>query len=79
MNTVRLYIDEDTHFHLAEALRRRGHDAIHAQEVGRKSKSDEEQLEYAVQEQRCFVTFNAGDFIRLHSHYILADKQHYGT
>jgi predicted nuclease of predicted toxin-antitoxin system len=78
MNTVRLYIDEDTHLRLAEALRRRGYDAVHAQEVGRKTKSDPEQLEYAVQGQRCVITFNVGDFMRLHREYILANKHHYG-
>jgi len=32
---IKLLIDEDVHLALAEALRRRGHDAIHVREVDR--------------------------------------------
>jgi predicted nuclease of predicted toxin-antitoxin system len=74
----RILLDEDTHLALAEALRRRGFDTVHIQEVGRKSFSDPEQLEYAVQEQRCIFSFNRKDFAALHKEYILTNKGHYG-
>jgi predicted nuclease of predicted toxin-antitoxin system len=59
---IKLLIDEDVHLALAEALRRRGHDAIHVREVDRLGLDDESQLEYAAEHHRCFVTFNVGEF-----------------
>ncbi len=41
---IKLLIDEDVHLALAEALRRRGHDAIHVREVDRLGLDDESQL-----------------------------------
>jgi hypothetical protein len=43
-----------------------------------KSFSDYQQLEYAVSEGRAIVTFNAGDFDRLHKEYINNGKNHFG-
>jgi len=37
-----LFLDEDVHSGLAHALRKRGYDAIHAQELDRKGLSDSE-------------------------------------
>ena len=48
---------------LADALRRRGHDAVHVREVERLGLNDESQLEYASRQRRCFVTFNVGEFV----------------
>ncbi len=75
---IRLLIDEDMNLRLAEALRRRNYDAVHIQEVGRKGKTDPEQLAYAASEGRCFVTFNVGDFVQLHSSSILSNSPHSG-
>jgi predicted nuclease of predicted toxin-antitoxin system len=36
---------------LASALRKRGYDAIHVQELDRKGLSDREQLKYAIEQQ----------------------------
>ena len=47
-----LYLDEDVHWGLSLALRKRGFDVIHAQELDRKGLSDAEQLAYAVEQQR---------------------------
>ena len=62
----RILLDEDTHLALAEALRQRGFDAVHIQEIGRKGCSDPEQLDFAVQNERCIVSFNRKDFVALH-------------
>ncbi len=67
---VKLFLDEDVHFALAIALRKRGYDVIHAQELQRKGKSDDEQLSYAIKEKRCLFSFNVKDFVLLHNKYV---------
>ena len=75
---VKLLLDEDVHLDLAEALRRRGYDAIHVREVRRLGFDDEEQLSYAITTDRCFFTFNIGDFVTWHTNYVLSGKTHCG-
>jgi hypothetical protein len=75
---IPLLFDEDVHLGVAHAVRSRGVDAVHISELGRTGLSDEDQLEYAVQQQRCLVTFNVGDFVMLHSTYINEQRQHFG-
>lgn len=75
---IKLLIDEDTHLSLAEALRRRGYDAIHVREVERLGLDDQEQLDFAVRQGRCFVTFNIGDFVVRHGEYLTSGRKHCG-
>ena len=75
---LRLFLDEDVHAALAAALRKRGHDAIHALEEKRLGLSDESQLNFATEENRCLVTFNVGDFVRLHNQWIDGSREHAG-
>lgn len=42
MDNVALYLDEDVRVLLAEVLRARGYDAVHALEIGQAGKSDAE-------------------------------------
>ncbi|MEW6284091.1 MAG: DUF5615 family PIN-like protein, partial [Candidatus Eremiobacterota bacterium] len=51
---------------LAKVLRQRGIDIIHVLEVGRTGRTDLEQLEFAVSEERAILTHNVRDFILLH-------------
>jgi predicted nuclease of predicted toxin-antitoxin system len=75
---LRIFFDEDVHAALAAALRKRGHDAVLALEEKRLGLSDESQLNFATQENRCLVTFNVGDFVRLHNRWIDAGREHAG-
>ncbi|HEY1717923.1 MAG TPA: DUF5615 family PIN-like protein [Verrucomicrobiae bacterium] len=75
---LRIFLDEDVHAALAAALRKRGHDAVLALEEKRLGLSDESQLNFATQENRCLVTFNVGDFVRLHNRWIDAGREHAG-
>jgi hypothetical protein len=43
---IRLLLDEDVHAELSHALRNRGFDVLHAQEIDRTGKTDREQLEF---------------------------------
>jgi len=64
--SIRLYLDEHIPLKLAETLRERGHDAVHTYEVGMGGASDEEQIEFAVQEGRTILTYNIKHFAQLH-------------
>lgn len=75
---LRLFLDEDVHFALATALRKRGYDAVHTLEERRLGKSDDDQLAFASTEDRCIVTFNVGDFVRLHNRRLEAGHEHAG-
>jgi len=74
----RLLLDEDMPGDLARALRTRGIDAIRVQEIGTSGDDDSDQLNLAVNSGRVFVTFNRGDYTRLHSEYIESGRHHYG-
>ena len=52
LSKPKLYLDEDVRLLLAEILRQRGYDAIHVIEVNRQGKSDEEQMAFAIKDQR---------------------------
>jgi hypothetical protein len=39
---------------------------------------DKDQLEFAAREDRCLVTFNVGDFVRLHNRWLQAGHEHAG-
>ena len=75
---IKLFLDEDVHSGLAHALRKRGYDVIHAQELDRKGRSDSDQLLFAVEQKRCLFTFNVKDFVILHNRHIKAQKGHWG-
>ena len=75
---IELFIDEDVHSRLAHALRKRGYNAIHAQELERKGRSDSDQLLFAIQQERCFFTFNVKDFVILHSKHVKNRQEHWG-
>jgi hypothetical protein len=75
---LRLFLDEDVHEALAVALRERGHDAVHALEERWLGPSDESQLNFATKENRCLGTFNVGDFVRLHNHWMEQSREHAG-
>ncbi len=75
---LKLFLDEDIHTGLSHALRQRGYDVVHAQDLKRKGKSDNEQLAFSAQEERCLVTFNVRDFVNLHNLYAGENREHWG-
>jgi len=75
---IKVLIDEDTHLALAEALRRRGYDAIHVRELERLGVDDLSQLEFAAYEGRCFLTCNIGEFVVLHGSFVNEGREHFG-
>ncbi|MBS4029388.1 MAG: DUF5615 family PIN-like protein [Ignavibacteriales bacterium] len=75
---ITLFLDEDVHFLLANTLRKRGFDALHAQEAMRKGKSDEEQFIFSQQEQRTIFSYNVKDYIEIHNELARKNKHHRG-
>lgn len=75
---IKVLIDEDTHLALAKALQRRGYDAVHVREVKRLGLDDLSQLEFAVAERRCLVTFNVGEFVEWHGKFVSSGREHFG-
>jgi len=75
---IELLFVEDVHSGLALALRKRGYDVIHPQELDRKGKSDSDQLLFAIQQERCIFNFNVKDFVILHNQYAKSQKEYFG-
>jgi hypothetical protein len=65
---ARLYADEDFDHPVVEELRRLGHDVLTVQEAGQGNQKtpDADVLAFAIQQGRAVLTFNRGDFFRLH-------------
>jgi len=75
---AKLYLDEDIHKRVASALRIRGFDVVSAHEIENKGISDQQQLDYAISQKRSLVSFNIGDYVKIHKEYIILSKKHYG-
>jgi len=75
---ITLYLDEDVNVMVANLLNGRGFSATTARDEGLLSKSDEEQLAYAVSQQKTLLTHNRHDFEMLAREYADAGRMHYG-
>ncbi len=75
---IKLYQDEDVSVLLAELLKARGYTVVTAHEAGMLGKSDDEQLAYAVSQQKTFLTHNRVDCENLYSEYFQTGRHHYG-
>ncbi len=78
MAAARVYLDEDVHTFIAEALRLRGWQALTTAEAGHRGASDEEQIEFAASQGCAIITYNVRDFPRLHYEFLRDGKAHYG-
>lgn len=76
---VRLYVDADITYKLAQVLRARGFDAVAAYEMGLAEASDDEQMAHAAAEGRAVLTCNAQDFTPLFRDYWSAQRDHCGV
>jgi hypothetical protein len=61
------------------ALRQRGYDLVTTVEVGLLEASDEEQLVYAVSQQRALVTHNIKHFLGARAAWVEASREHWGV
>ncbi len=75
---IELYLDEDVDVLIADLVRASGFEGMTTQEAKQLSKSDEEQMAYAVSQQKTIFTHNRSDFERLAEEYFSSEKEHYG-
>jgi predicted nuclease of predicted toxin-antitoxin system len=76
---VKLYLDADISYRIAEQLRLKGYDCSSAQEQGAHHLKDEEQLAWAAEDRRCIVTYNRDDFIELVARWFETGREHSGV
>jgi predicted nuclease of predicted toxin-antitoxin system len=74
----KLLCDENFDPAVMLGLRRAGFDVIHIYDVDRQGASDEEQLLFAIQENRAILTKDRVDFEELHRTYMLNGWEHCG-
>lgn len=77
-DTLRLYLDECVHAKAAQAFRDAGVDAVGVHDWRTLKLYDEEQLERATADGRMILTYNAGDFARLHDEWLAVGREHAG-
>src|SRR5687767_5023956 len=78
MSQVRFFTDEDVYGAVAAQLRAAGLDAVSTPAAGRRGESDLSQLLQAAREGRTLVTFNVGDYARLHHEFMDQGEHHAG-
>lgn len=75
---ARLHLDEDVHGGVAVGLRRRGFDVLTTPEAGNSGCADDEQLRFAIAEQRRLFTFYRGHFAQFHATSLERSEHHFG-
>ena len=78
MAAIRVYLDENVHLFIADALRLRGWDTLTTQEAGRRRATDPEQLRFAARQGWALLTYNVQDFPRLHYELLARGETHAG-
>ena len=74
----RAYADENVDARIVEALRERGFEIVTARDVRMLGQTDDAQLAYAADQGRVLLTFDRGDFRRLHARFVEAGREHAG-
>ncbi|MBI3914459.1 MAG: DUF5615 family PIN-like protein [Chloroflexi bacterium] len=75
---ISFYFDEDIEVSIAAMIASEKYDVLTARDAGMLTKSDREQLEFAIREERTIVTHNREHFKELHSEYLREGNKHYG-
>ncbi len=79
MTKIHLYLDEDTMDRdLLDALRLRHVDVLSTNEAQMSSRNDEEQLKWALDNQRVIYSFNVRDFYKIHTNLVKQGQRHAG-
>jgi hypothetical protein len=78
MTAAKVYLDEDVHSLIADALRLRGWDVLTTIEADRQGSTDEQQMEYATENGFVILSYNVADFPRLHDKTLAAGGHHAG-
>ncbi|HET6229424.1 MAG TPA: DUF5615 family PIN-like protein [Longimicrobiaceae bacterium] len=73
-----ILVDECVTNKVAAMLREAGFTASHVTEIGRRGRSDPQQLAYAAQNGMALLTYNVADFQALHRDWALRGRDHAG-
>ena len=76
---MKFLLDEDLPPRAAEIARNLGLDAVSVHEISRRGYADDEQLRFAVREERIFITRNRDDFLLLTIEFYRTGKPHPGV
>ena len=75
---ISLYLDQDVSVVLATMLRARKFEVLTTQEAGNLGASDQEQLDFAIENQMAILTHNRVHFEKLFQEYLKKGIKHYG-
>ena len=75
---IRFYCDEDVSVDIAHNLQQRGFDVLTTRDALRLTYDDNDQLAFAVEQQRAIITHNRRDFEVLHQTYLDQERLHMG-
>jgi predicted nuclease of predicted toxin-antitoxin system len=75
---IELYLDEDVDVLVADLLRGKGFSAITTRDAHQRGRSDAEQLAYAADQKKTFLTHNRVDFEDLAREYWASGRSHHG-
>lgn len=78
MVAIKVYLDEDVHPFIAQALRLRGWEATTTEEARRRGANDLDQITFATDRGYTILTYNIHDFPRLHRELMTSGKMHAG-
>jgi predicted nuclease of predicted toxin-antitoxin system len=76
---IKLYLDEDVSVLVGQIIRARGFDVLTTRDAGNLAASDADQLKFAAQNERVFLTHNRLDFERLAVAYHESGERHSGV
>ncbi len=78
MAAIKIYLDEDVHHLIAQALTLRGWEAVTTVDAGRQGSTDEEQIQFALDNDYAILSYNVADFPRHHYEMIADGRHHFG-
>lgn len=78
MAAIKVYLDEDVHTFIAQALRLRGWEALTTEEARRRRVADLDQITFATARGYAILTYNSRDFPRLHYEIVTKENTHAG-
>jgi hypothetical protein len=79
MAAIKVYLDEDVHTYVAQALRLRGWEAQTTEEAGQRGADDRDQISFATAQEYAILTYNINDYPRLHYEIVTSGETHAGV
>src|SRR5215813_8153791 len=78
MTAIKVYLDEDVHTYIAQALRLRGWAALTTEEAEQRGANDSDQILFSTHRGYAILTYNINDYPRLHYELVNRGETHAG-